>query len=58
MHNLAISTHSFGFSAMNYFGCKQLGLHGAHKTACNQPLNAHWVAGAMSNPQGCAGRQS
>ena len=38
MHDSAISTHSFGPSAMNYFGCKQLGLHGAHKTTCSEPL--------------------
>jgi len=44
MHDSAISTNSFGPSAMTYFGYKQLGLHGAHKTACNQPLDAHWDA--------------
>jgi len=45
MHNSAISTHPFGPSAMTYFGYKQLGWHGAHKTTCSQPLNAYWDAG-------------
>jgi len=45
MHNLAISMLSFGPSTMTYLGYKQLGWHSAHKTACSQPLNAHWDAG-------------
>jgi len=39
------SARTLGPSAKTYFGYKQLGLHGAHTTACSQPLNAHWDAG-------------
>jgi len=45
MQNLAISTHSFGPSAMICFSYKQLGWHSACKTTCSQPLNTHWDAG-------------
>jgi len=45
MHNSAISTDSFGPSAMTYFSYKQLGWHSACKTTCSQPLNTHWDAG-------------
>jgi len=45
MHNSAISTHSFGPSAMTYFAYKQIRWYSAHKTTCSQPLNVHWDAG-------------
>jgi len=54
MHNSAISTHSFGPSAMTYFSYEQLGLHSAQKTACNQPLKAHWDGGDdVQTPELC-----
>jgi len=45
MHNSAINMHSFGPSAITYFGYKQLGWHSASKTTCSQPLSTHWDAG-------------
>jgi len=45
MYNSAISMHSFGPSTMTYFGYKQLGWHGAHKSdkiTCSQPLGCWW----------------
>ena len=58
MHNLAISTHSFGFSVMTYFGNKQL----ADTMHVRPPVVSHLTLTGMpvttSEPQNYAGRQN